>query len=213
MPATPCARRPAHRRLHLCGRLHAADAFLHRRRDVLHTEAGAREPDGSQRLQQVRAERARVQFRRHLRTGPKGEGAAQHLRQADQPRGPERRRRAAAQVQRCRAAMRGQQRRHHLHLARQAARIPLDPRRGARDRGMAAAIPAQRMAERHMHIQRQRILRPGAAQPAGIVLAGQRGEMRRGRIAGVARQRRRGVAQQGFGGRGQGQGHARKSAV
>jgi hypothetical protein len=204
---------PAHGGLDLRRRLHAPDAFLHRRADVLHAEARPRQPDRAERIEQPGIEAARVEFGGDLRPRSEGEQPAQRGRQPAQPGGTERRRRAPAQVQRRDAGVGGQQRGGHRGLARQPRLVAVDPRGRPRDCGVAAAIPAQRVAERHMGIERQRIAGPGLAQPCSPGPGIERPEMRRGRVAGVARQRHRGVAQEGLGGQGARRGHARMVAA
>ena len=74
----------AHQRLHTFERLHAVHGGLHRRVEVLDSEADAVEAQSRQVLQTLRVGGARVDLDGDLGTWRQHEGAAQHVHQVGQ---------------------------------------------------------------------------------------------------------------------------------
>jgi hypothetical protein len=70
----------------------------------------------------------------------------------------------------CGTASAGQRPRDHRASRSEPRAVARDARGGSRDRGVAAAIPAERMAEGDMDVERERVPRAGLGEPSGIVL-------------------------------------------
>ncbi len=172
--------------LHQVEGLHAADRLLHLRRGVLHAEARARDADRGQRARQRFVEPARVELDGVLLQARQVEQRGEPRGDRLQPMRPQDRGRAAAPMQMGElAAAQGAEQRD---LVEQALGVGLDRLAPAHGVRIAAAIEAQLGAERHVDVKREARLVRQRREPVGIGRwPDGGGEMRRGRVGGVAR--------------------------
>jgi hypothetical protein len=186
MPAARSAATAGRDRLE---RLHPADRLLHMRREFLHAEAGAIDPDRTQCLRKRGVALARIDLDRVLGHARAVEPARDPFAQRDQPFRAEHRGRAAAPMDRRHRLALGA-RADEIDLLRQQFRIGVDRRAPAHDPGMTAAIEAKLGAIGYMQVERQARLRIERGEPVRIGRSPDgRAEMRRGRIGRVARRR------------------------
>ena len=170
-------------------RLHPADRLLHMRREFLHAEARAIDPDRGQRLRERGVALARIDLDRVLGDARAVEPAYDPFAQRDQSFGTEHRGRAAAPMDR-RHALAFRARGDEIDFLRQQFRIGVDRRTPLHDLGVTAAIEAEPGAVGNMQVERQARLRIERIEPVRIGGSPDgRAEMRRGRIGCVARRR------------------------
>ena len=150
-----------HQLAHLLQRLDAVHRLLHLGLNVLHAEGHTVETQAAQVLQALVGDGARVDLDRILALGQKIEALAQRLHHARQLCIAQEGGRAAAEVQlRHRLAV-AQRRGDQRQLMRHRIDVRIRPPVVAGDDLVAGAVVAHRLAERHMHIHRQRPARPG----------------------------------------------------
>ena len=149
----PCR---CHQREHLLGRLHAVHGDLHLFVEVLHAEAQAVEAQLLEHGQAFDADGARIDLDGVFAARLQLEMLAQQGHQRAQLIVREEGGRAAAQVQLADGLALAAMGRVQGHLARQVVQVDGSAIVVARHDLVAGAVVAQRLAERHMHIQRQR---------------------------------------------------------
>ena len=178
----------ADRRLDNLQRLHATDGALHVIVQILHTQARPRDADLGEGARQIRIDRARIELDRMFRDIRQIEELPQRRAQAQQAFRSHEARRTSAPVDVRDAPRAGRpcQQRHFLFKRR---RIGVQRLAAPHGLCIAAAIGADRRAVGHVQIERERGLRRERSEPAarGLVTHGR--EMRRGRVARVARGR------------------------
>ena len=174
--------RPLH---HFIG-LHASDRALHVGVEVLRTKADAVDPDGRKACRQLRSDRARVELDGMLAQDAKVESLAQRLNDLLQPLCPKQARRAAAPMQmRYRPSRRGPTQLHDL--GPECFDEGVQRRLTQHGLCVATAIIADRTAIGDVQVKREmrvfaEVRQPGGSPPCCFGL-----EMRRRRIARVAR--------------------------
>ena len=190
----PGASQSLDRAPHHVWRLDAVDRGLHLFVELLNPEACPVEPDHADPLDHFIAERARIAFDGDFRVIRVVEAARDFLHNPLEVVRLQRRRRPTAPVQMVDLHARGQDTGDEVDLPRQHVDILLDRLVARGELHVATAIPAKLPAERHVEIERHRLVRIEGAQPAPqrlfreILL-----EMRHRRIARVSRYRRRRV--------------------
>ena len=168
--------------------LHPVDGALDDRVEGLHPEAGAVDPVGGERVEQHRVGRARVELDREF--GALGDPeplrhGRHHHRQA---RRSEHAGRASAPVQVRQRQTAIEVLGDEVDFGQERVAVPVDPRLVAGQARVAAAVPAEHAAERHMEVERDGS-RPGQRlEPASMLLRPDVGaELEGGGVAGVAR--------------------------
>jgi hypothetical protein len=169
--------------------LDTVDGALHGRIKTLHPKARAIDAAERQRVDHLFRQRARVDFdgdfrrRQHKEAMPdRSDQVGKRLRRHDG-------RRAAAEMDVLDLEAAIDLAGHELDLTAQRRRVDGDRFVAAGDRGVAAAIPAHRAAERHMEIKRRGRVRRDRLQPLSINLGSDCiRKMRRGGIARISRQ-------------------------
>ena len=169
--------------------LHAIDRALHDRIEALHAQAGAVDAGEPHGLHHLGSQCAGIDLDRYLGRGQHEERMAHRRHQLGKSLRRHDGRRAATEMDVLDLDAATDGLRHLRDLAAQRPLIGCDQPVAANDLGMAAAIPAHLAAERHVQIKRRAGRRRELRQPLGVgALADRRREMRRGRIARIARQ-------------------------
>jgi hypothetical protein len=179
-----------HELAHAVVRLHAMHRLLHLRVEVLHAEADAVEADVAQVREALRRHGARVDLDRHLGAVGDAKRAAQRRHHSRQLGVGQEGRRAAAEVQLRHARRRAERVVHEVDLGVERVQVSGGALVVLRDHLVAGAVVAQRLAERDVHVHRQRRCRTGRALREGARDVGRAvglDEAVGGRIRGVAR--------------------------
>ena len=191
MPRMPAVAQPVHRALHDRERLPAVDRPLHLRIDVLHAEARAVDADRRERSDRLPRQAPRIDLDRELGSvsGSRTAGAGARPGSAGRPGAsmvgvpppkwmwPTVRRPPSA------APMRSSSAQQQVLIF---GHRPIAPRHG----GVAAAIPAELLAERHVQVEGEPGVGRQLGEPAAVIVRTDAGmEVRRRRIARVARHR------------------------
>ena len=129
--------------------------LLHLRIEILHAHRGAVEADFAQRHHVLAREPARVHFHARFDVRRKREMLVDDFAEPADFVRPEKRRRAAAEMELNHLALRIQHRRHFRHFAAQRLDVSHALRVVERDDGGAAAEPAERFAKRDVKIDRE----------------------------------------------------------
>ena len=145
------ARRRDHGRS-LLEALPAVDRALHVLVEVLDADREAVEAERRQEGDRLRAGAARIHFDRVLAVGGERKTAADHGHQRAQLVVREERRSAAAPVQLADALVRAEEIAHELELASEVADVLRGTPAVLRDHLVAAAVVADRAAERQVHV-------------------------------------------------------------
>ena len=181
---------------HLAGLLEALDAvdrLLHRRIKILNADRHPVEAQLAQGPHIVTVRKARVDLDAVLaiRLVAEAEVAGERLHQLAHACGVEKVGGAATKVELAHRPVTVEQRRDQLDLAVQPLKVAVGLIHVAGDHPIAAAVEARTHAERHVHVQRQRtrnrLFVGRSNRPAQCRLVEIGGELRRRRIAGVAR--------------------------
>ena len=180
---------PIHRLLRHLARLDAMNGLLHLGIEILHAHRGAVEADLAQRHHVIAREPARIHLHAGFDVGRKREMLVDDFAEPADFVGPQKRGRAAAEVELHGFAALVQVRRHLGDFAAEVIDVVPALVVIERDDGGAAAEPAERFAERDVEIDRE------VARRAVVRLDLRRellprhgvGELGRGRIAGVTR--------------------------
>ena len=187
---------PAPRVIHqprgLLAGLDAVDRLLHVVIEVLHAERDAVEAERRQRVEMLACRHARVGLERELGAGQRREVPQQSADQLVELRGRVVRGRAAAEMQLRELPALGELAGEQLDLAAQHSEVGNRDVLARRDDRVAAAEEAALLAERQVHVQRERRVaqrvRGGEALEV-VVLADTFVELHRRRVARVARPR------------------------
>ncbi len=175
------------------GRLLAVHRLLHLRIEILDAEAGAGDAQSRKLADVLGGDVARVEFDGDVAVFglAEMEPLAQRLQQPGDLRGAKEVRRAAAEMQLHHLPVRIEQGGDAVDLRVQHLQIMRATTLVAGDDAVAAAVEAGALAERHVHVERQRarhrILVAARDRLAQLRLAEAFVEARRGRIGGVAR--------------------------
>ena len=173
---------------HHVERLDPIDGFLNVRRQVLDAQAGPVQPVEGGGLHPTLRQDGGVQLGRDLDARREGKHVPHRAEQANQIVAAQHVRRAAAQMHRACLDPPGQPLFDQDQLIDQVVDIVADQRRLVHHPGVAAAVPAQPIAERDMGVERDRLGGIQRAQPIAIDVGVDRvRELQGGRIAGVAR--------------------------
>ena len=130
--------------------------LLHGRLEVLHAEAQPVEPQPGKNVKPVVVHRAGVDLDRVLASGRELEAAPQHGHELAELVVAEECGRSAAEMQLAHGLALPQLGRVQVHLARKIAQVLGRTVLVLGDDLVAGAVIAQRLAERHMHVERQR---------------------------------------------------------
>ena len=149
------------------------------------------QPMADQPVEHILGRRARVDLDGDLGVGREGEAGAQPVHDLGQPLRRHQRRRAAAPMDMLHPQLPPDRRGDQVDFGQHRVGVGFHRLGLVHRGGVAAAVPAQLGAERHVQIERQhRVVRQGG-QPAAIdPRIHRRREMRRRRVAGVARHAR-----------------------
>ncbi len=172
-------------------RLNPVDRRLHARVELLNPEAGAVAAHRGQRIGGRLVERARVDLHGDFGVFGNVEALADRRIDAGEIGGRKRCRGAAAPMDVAERMARAECIRAHVDLCDQPLDIGRNRGIAGHQTHVAAAIPAHPRAERHVQIERHRLVRRQRRKPGSNTFCANLGrEMRRGRIARVARHAR-----------------------
>ena len=164
MPDMPARRRPVGRGGGLLETLHPVDGALHHGIEALHAEARAVDAAKGERVDHLAGERARVDLDGDLGRGRHEEGLPERSHQIHEGFGRHDGRRAAAEMDVVDLDAAIDLARYQIDFTAQRRGVDGDRVVAADHRGVAAAIPAHRAAERHVQIERRGgMLRNGLA--------------------------------------------------
>ena len=131
------------------------NGFLHGGIVVLHADGRAVKPDLAQRRQMVARQMPRINFDSSFGVSRDGELRVKHFSERANFIRSQERGRAAAKMKLHDLAFWIEQRRHQRQLLFQVSQIPRTLALLCRDDRRAAAIPAKRLAKRHVEIERK----------------------------------------------------------
>ncbi len=147
--------------------LQAVDGALHPRVEVLHPHRHAIEAERTEQPHLGRIGRAWIDLDAVLAVGSAREARVEHVHQAHELRLAQQRRRAAAEVELLDAGAR-QVAAHQIRLERERLQVGRDAFALLGRDLVAAAVVADRVAERQVHVQRQRHMGGALLEPVPV---------------------------------------------